>query len=79
VWHRRQWLLSLVGNLSYRNNIRLGRKALVDFKHHLEQRQTDVYETSGLRELPMKWKESPGLPPHPQQSAQPASPIAMKI
>jgi radical SAM superfamily enzyme YgiQ (UPF0313 family) len=71
--HRRQLLISLVGNLSSRNNIRLGRKAFADFKHHLEQRQTDVHEASGLRELPMRWKESPGLLSHSQQSDQPAA------
>ena len=31
-WHRRAPLVSLVGNLSYRNNLRLSRKACADFK-----------------------------------------------
>jgi radical SAM superfamily enzyme YgiQ (UPF0313 family) len=32
LWGRRQPLISLVGNLSYRNNLRLNRKAYADFK-----------------------------------------------
>jgi radical SAM superfamily enzyme YgiQ (UPF0313 family) len=32
VWQRRKPLISLVGNLSYRNNIRLDCKAYADFK-----------------------------------------------
>jgi hypothetical protein len=32
VWQRRQPLMSLVGNLSYRNNIRLNRDACRNFK-----------------------------------------------
>ena len=34
-WHRRQPLISLVGNLSYRSNIRVDCKAYADFKHDL--------------------------------------------
>jgi radical SAM superfamily enzyme YgiQ (UPF0313 family) len=34
-WQRRQPLISLVGNLSYRSNIRVDRKAYADFKHIL--------------------------------------------
>jgi radical SAM superfamily enzyme YgiQ (UPF0313 family) len=34
-WHRRQPLISLVGNLSYRNNIRVDCKTYADFKHDL--------------------------------------------
>ena len=32
VWHRRQPLITLVGNLSYRSNVRLNCKAYEDFK-----------------------------------------------
>ena len=32
LWHRRKPLISLVSNLSYRNNIRLDVKAYTDFK-----------------------------------------------
>jgi radical SAM superfamily enzyme YgiQ (UPF0313 family) len=32
LWQRRQPLISLVGNFSYRNNLRLNRKAYADFK-----------------------------------------------
>jgi hypothetical protein len=32
VWHRRAPLISFVGNLSYRNNVRLDCKAYADFK-----------------------------------------------
>jgi radical SAM superfamily enzyme YgiQ (UPF0313 family) len=34
VWQRRKPLISLVGNLSYRNNLRLNRKAYRDFKSY---------------------------------------------
>ncbi len=34
LWHRRQPLISLVGNLSYRNNLRLNYKTYADFKHY---------------------------------------------
>ena len=34
LWHRRQPLISLVGNLSYRRNLRLNSKAYADFKHY---------------------------------------------
>jgi len=34
LWHRRQPLISLVGNLSYRSNLRLNSKAYADFKHY---------------------------------------------
>jgi radical SAM superfamily enzyme YgiQ (UPF0313 family) len=37
LWHRRQPLISLVGNLSYRSNLRLNGKAYADFK---QQSQT---------------------------------------
>ena len=32
LWHRRQPLISLVGNLSYRSNIRVDGQAYADFK-----------------------------------------------
>jgi hypothetical protein len=32
LWQRRKPLISLVGNLSYRSNVRLNRKAYADFK-----------------------------------------------
>lgn len=32
LWQRRKPLISLVGNLSYRRNVRLNRKAYADFK-----------------------------------------------
>jgi len=38
LWHRRQPLISLVGNLSYRSNLRLNGKAYVDFKHYSGKR-----------------------------------------
>ena len=34
LWHRRQPLLSLVGNLSYRSNLRLNGKAYANFKRY---------------------------------------------
>jgi radical SAM superfamily enzyme YgiQ (UPF0313 family) len=34
LWHRRQPLISLVGNLSYRRNLRLNSKAYADFKRY---------------------------------------------
>jgi len=38
VWRRRQPLISLVGNLSFRGNIRLDRTAYADFQRHLASR-----------------------------------------
>ena len=38
LWHRRRPWVSLVGNLSYRNNMRLDRKAYADFKHYADNR-----------------------------------------
>jgi radical SAM superfamily enzyme YgiQ (UPF0313 family) len=38
VWRRRNPLLSLIGNLSYRNNIRMGHRAHADFRHHVGNR-----------------------------------------
>jgi len=34
LWHRRQPLISLVSNLSYRSNLRLNGKAYTEFKHY---------------------------------------------
>jgi radical SAM superfamily enzyme YgiQ (UPF0313 family) len=45
VWHRRQPLISLVGNLSYRNNIRLDCKAYADFKAYWGNRHNCVKQT----------------------------------
>jgi radical SAM superfamily enzyme YgiQ (UPF0313 family) len=36
LWGRRQPLISLVGNFSYRNNLRLNRKAYTDFKSYVK-------------------------------------------
>jgi radical SAM superfamily enzyme YgiQ (UPF0313 family) len=36
LWGRRQPLISLVGNLSYRNNFQLNRKAYADFKSYIK-------------------------------------------
>jgi radical SAM superfamily enzyme YgiQ (UPF0313 family) len=36
LWGRRQPLISLVGNLSYRNNFQLNRKAYTDFKSYIK-------------------------------------------
>jgi len=38
LWHRRQPLISLVGNLSYRSNLRLNSKAYADFKEYWGKR-----------------------------------------
>jgi radical SAM superfamily enzyme YgiQ (UPF0313 family) len=38
LWHRRQPLIGLVGNLSYRSNLRLNGKAYADFKHYSGKR-----------------------------------------
>jgi len=42
LWGRRQLLISLVGNLSYRNNLRLNRKAYADFQRQRGQGQDSV-------------------------------------
>jgi radical SAM superfamily enzyme YgiQ (UPF0313 family) len=36
LWRRRKPLISLVGNFSYRNNLRLNRKVYADFKSHVK-------------------------------------------
>jgi radical SAM superfamily enzyme YgiQ (UPF0313 family) len=38
LWQRRKPLISLVGNFSYRNNLRLNRKAYEDFKSYVKAR-----------------------------------------
>jgi len=38
LWHRRQPLISLVGNLSYRRNIRLNGEAYANFKSYSDNR-----------------------------------------
>ena len=40
LWRRRKPLICLAGNLSYRGNVRLDRKAYADFQHH----RGDVYD-----------------------------------
>ncbi len=40
LWHRRQPLISLVSNLSYRRNVRLNSKAYADFKGYWGDRYT---------------------------------------
>jgi radical SAM superfamily enzyme YgiQ (UPF0313 family) len=42
LWQRRKPLISLVGNLSYRGNLRLHRKAYVDFKRYSANRHSSV-------------------------------------
>ena len=39
LWKRRKPLISLVGNFSYRNNLRLNRRAYADFKRQRGNRQ----------------------------------------
>ena len=38
LWQRRKPLISLVGNLSYRNNLRLNSKSYADFKSSVRAR-----------------------------------------
>ena len=42
LWHRRQPLISLVGNLSYRSNLRLHSKAYADFKDYWSNRHNCI-------------------------------------
>jgi radical SAM superfamily enzyme YgiQ (UPF0313 family) len=42
IWHRRQPLICLVGNLSYRKNLRLNRKLYGDFKRRQGPRLVDL-------------------------------------
>jgi len=45
LWHRRQPLISLVGNLSYRSNLRLNVKAYADLKRYSGNRHNCVKQT----------------------------------
>ncbi|HUT57068.1 MAG TPA: radical SAM protein [Phycisphaerae bacterium] len=45
VWQRRQPLISLVGNLSYRNNLRVESKAYADFKRYRANRHNCVTQS----------------------------------
>ena len=45
LWQRRQPLIALVGNLSYRNNLRLNCKAYADFKRYSGNRHNSVRES----------------------------------
>ncbi len=45
LWQRRQPLITLVGNLSYRNNLRLHCKAYADFKRYSGNRHNSVRES----------------------------------
>jgi radical SAM superfamily enzyme YgiQ (UPF0313 family) len=45
VWQRRQPLISLVSNLSYRNNLRVESKAYADFKCYLATRHNGVTQS----------------------------------
>ncbi|MBN1816335.1 MAG: hypothetical protein JW828_03185, partial [Sedimentisphaerales bacterium] len=45
VWRRRQPLITLVGNLSYRNNLRLNGQAYADFKRYADNRHEPVKES----------------------------------
>jgi hypothetical protein len=45
LWHRRQPLINLVGNLSYRKNLRLNSKAYADFKRCWHNRHNCVKQT----------------------------------
>ncbi|GAF92880.1 unnamed protein product, partial [marine sediment metagenome] len=45
LWQRRKPLISLVGNLSYRSNLRLNCKAYADFKRYSGNRHNSVRES----------------------------------
>jgi len=45
LWHRRQPLISLVGNLSYRSNLKLNGKAYADFKRYWGNRHNCIKQT----------------------------------
>jgi radical SAM superfamily enzyme YgiQ (UPF0313 family) len=45
LWQRRKPLISLVGNFSYRNNLRLNRKAYEDFKLYSDNKHNSVRES----------------------------------
>jgi len=46
LWHHRQPLISLVGNLSYRRNLRLNSKAYADFKGYWGTKHNYIKQTS---------------------------------
>jgi len=48
LWHRRQPLISLVGNLSYRSNLRLNGKAYAEFKRYWGNRHNCVKQTTTI-------------------------------
>ena len=45
LWQRRQPLIALVGNLSYRSNLRLNCKTYADFKRYSGNRHNSVWES----------------------------------
>jgi len=45
LWQRREPLISLVGNLSYRRNLQLNRKAYADFKRYSGNRHNSLRES----------------------------------
>jgi hypothetical protein len=49
LWQRRQPLIALVGNLSYRNNVRLNRRAYADFKRQWAGKFAEESAASPLR------------------------------
>jgi len=46
LWQRRRPLISLVSNLSYRNNLRLDCRAYADFKRYSDSKHNRYYRTS---------------------------------
>ena len=45
LWQRRRPLISLVSNLSYRNNLRLDCRAYADFKRYSDSKHNRYYRT----------------------------------
>jgi len=72
LWHRRQPLISLVGNLSYRRNIRVDSKAYAEFEHQLrsfldtspmQPGNQSIPETPALFSAPSSdYNDDPGAP-----------------
>ncbi|MHC4066186.1 MAG: B12-binding domain-containing radical SAM protein, partial [Planctomycetota bacterium] len=62
VWRRRKPLITLVGNLSYRSNSRLDRKAYADFKRQQGHRHDGVRGGQGK---PAAWRRRPDGRPAP--------------
>jgi radical SAM superfamily enzyme YgiQ (UPF0313 family) len=62
LWQRRNPQISLVGNLSYRNNLRLNRKAYADFKSHVKDRD-QFNEAPRIELLGIKAKFAEANPP----------------